>query len=179
VNSAAPTPQSVAVLDAARSGDRAAVGALLASELPRIRRTVARYVGGTDVDDVAQEVLIEVYRGLANFRGDSALSTWIHTICVRRAYAHRRKRRWLLPLTALRFMADRSDRRADAHMELSGLWKELERLPPDRRTVFVLHDLEGHTGPEIANLLDIPVTTVHTRLRAARLEIRRRIGRDT
>jgi RNA polymerase sigma-70 factor (ECF subfamily) len=51
------------------------------------------------------------------------------------------------------------------------LWRALATLDDDRRTVVILHDLEGHTGAEIAALLDIPVNTVHSRLRLARADL--------
>ena len=51
------------------------------------------------------------------------------------------------------------------------LWKALGALDEDRRTVVILHDLEGHTGVEIAALLDIPANTVHSRLRLARADL--------
>jgi RNA polymerase sigma-70 factor (ECF subfamily) len=48
------------------------------------------------------------------------------------------------------------------------VWNALATLDDDHRTVIILHDLEGHTGAEIATMLDIPVNTVHSRLRLAR-----------
>ena len=51
------------------------------------------------------------------------------------------------------------------------VWNALAMLDEDRRTVVVLHDLEGHTGSEIATMLEIPVNTVHSRLRLARADL--------
>jgi RNA polymerase sigma-70 factor (ECF subfamily) len=51
------------------------------------------------------------------------------------------------------------------------LRKAMDTLDDDRRAVIILHDLEGHTGAEIAALLDISVNTVHSRLRLARADL--------
>ena len=51
------------------------------------------------------------------------------------------------------------------------LWRALDTLDDDRRVVVVLHDLEGHTGAEIGVMLDLPVNTVHSRLRLARADL--------
>jgi RNA polymerase sigma-70 factor (ECF subfamily) len=51
------------------------------------------------------------------------------------------------------------------------VWNALATLDDDRRVVVILHDLEGHTGAEIAAQLDIPVNTVHSRLRLARADL--------
>jgi RNA polymerase sigma-70 factor (ECF subfamily) len=57
------------------------------------------------------------------------------------------------------------------------LWRALATLDEDRRTVIILHDLEGHTGVEIAALLDIPANTVHSRLRLARADLLTAVSR--
>src|SRR5260370_23147173 len=60
---------------------------------PRIYNLARRMLGSdSDAEDVTQDVLLQVVRNLANFRGESALSTWLHRITVNAALAHRRQR---------------------------------------------------------------------------------------
>lgn len=159
----------------AKQGDRAAVEALLRGELDRIRAVLFRYLGGgPELDDVTQKVLLEIVAGLPSFRGESALSTWVHTICVRCAWAHRRVRSNLVFLDTV---PDSVDPAAGAEqLEARDLLRvaqaALARIEPERRIVFVLHDVEGYGAPEIARTLSIPEGTVHSRLREARSAVR-------
>ena len=163
-------PAPAARLDAARAGDRAATEALLRELLPRIRRTVARYAGtGPEFDDIVQEVLMSVVRGLPAFRGDAALETWVHAICVRAA-CRRRATGDLLSFE------DRDAASAEDPSDWVGLGRlsaAVDELPPARRAVFVLHDVEGYTRDEIATLLELPGGTVADRLRRAREQLQR------
>ncbi len=164
------------LLDKARRGDRASVEALLRAHFARIRSVLFRLVGGPpDLDDVTQKVLIEVSSSLRAFRGDAALSTWIHTIAVRAAWAHLRARSNVVQLDPAIEEADGAEgpARYEARERLRAAEALLARLPPERRAVFVLHDVEGHSAPEIARLLGIPEGTVHSRLREARAAVRR------
>lgn len=144
--------------------------ALLRDLLPRIRRTVARYAGtGPDYDDLVQEVLVNVARGLPAFRGEASIDTWVHAIAVR-AVCRRR------PTGDLLSFEDRdapSTADPDAWIGLGRLSSAVDELPPARRAVFVLHDVEGYTRDEIAALLDIPDGTVADRLRRAREQLQR------
>ena len=163
-------PAPAARLDAARAGDRAATEALLRELLPRIRRTVARYAGtGPEFDDIVQEVLMSVVRGLPAFRGDAALETWAHAICVRAAC----RRRATGDLLSFEERDAASAEDPSDWVGLGRLSAAVDELPPARRAVFVLHDVEGYTRDEIAALLELPGGTVADRLRRAREQLQR------
>ena len=89
-----PTPEVEAELVAAcLTGDVAAQRALFRREYPRVNATIYRILGPTrEVDDLVQETFIAAFRGLAKFRGESRLSTWIDRIAVRVAFDHVRTR---------------------------------------------------------------------------------------
>src|SRR3954463_15852731 len=89
-----PTPEDEAELVAACvAGDQAAQRALFRREYPRVNATVYRILGpARDLDDLVQETFIAAFRGLARFRGDSRLSTWIDKIAVRIVFEHVRAR---------------------------------------------------------------------------------------
>src|SRR5262245_3396593 len=79
---------------AAASGDRRELQALLLLLLPRVRNLVRYLVrGDADVDDIAQEALIAVVRGLHTFRGEGAFEAWVDRVVARATFAQLRQRR--------------------------------------------------------------------------------------
>lgn len=127
--------------------------------------------------------LMVVYRKVAQFDPATRATTWIYAICMRVASDRRRSARAryevLTEPDALQWaLAD-----ADAADVLSAqrrawLRAALDALPIEQRAVFTLFELEGMTGDEIAELLAVPVSTVHSRLRLARVTVRRVLGRE-
>jgi RNA polymerase sigma-70 factor (ECF subfamily) len=158
------------LLAAARTGDRDALAGFLRVNLPKVRRTLARYGGaGPDLDDLTQEALIAIAKGLPGFRGDASVDTWMHRICVR-VVAARRPRG-----DVLSFVDDRHGGAAAPvdTVAIGRIAEAVDQLSPPRRAVFVLHDVEGYTGEEISEILDIPRGTVADRLRVAREQLQR------
>lgn len=137
-----------------------------------------------DVADVTQEVFVIVHRKLDEFEGRSKMTTWLFGICVRVARDHRSSRAVRREVvTDDGVITDRADETADAGTELDRrrrralLDKLLDELPDEQRTVFVLFELEGLPGQDVAELLDVPTGTVHSRLRLARETFRRSLAR--
>src|SRR6185436_2028934 len=140
---------------AAAAGDRAAAQQLCRELLPRVRNLV-RYLlrGDSRVDDVAQEALIAVLRGLATFRGDGRFESWVDRIVARTTFtAIRRIRAETQPGQHAPVEGDASAD-TDAGGETYALRRELalalDRLPNDQRESLVLHFAVGMTVPEIA-----------------------------
>jgi RNA polymerase sigma-70 factor (ECF subfamily) len=125
-----------------------------------------------DAADVAQEVFIVVHRKLPEFGGRSKLTTWLYGVCFRVASERRRvsPRPPLGEQEAASFIGRQADPGATAERNqgLAVLERALERIPDEQRAVFCLFELEGMTGDEIAEALEIPVGTVYSRLRLAR-----------
>jgi RNA polymerase sigma-70 factor (ECF subfamily) len=112
-------------------------------------------------EDAVQEAFLDVYKGLASFRGESQLGTWIYRIAVRASL--RQRARHPAP-------AEASGERAatgDAHAGLA-LQAALDRLPAEQRVVLALFAAEGLGHAEIAEILAIPVGTVWSRLHQAK-----------
>jgi RNA polymerase sigma-70 factor (ECF subfamily) len=125
-----------------------------------------------DAADVAQEVFIVVHRKLPEFAGRSKLTTWLYGVCFRVA-SERRRARPQPPLgeqEAASFVARPADPGAIAERNqgLAVLERILDRMPDEQRAVFCLFELEGMTGEEIAEALEIPLGTAYSRLRLAR-----------
>ena len=135
-------------------------------EFDYVWRTLGRFgVPHPDLADGVHEVFLVLHRRWADLDRKDELRPWLFGVARRVAATMRAKRREepsdAEPVT--------SDDPLAAKRDL--LWRALDALDDDRRTVVVLHDLEGHTGAEIAALLDIPVNTVHSRLRLARADL--------
>lgn len=131
-------------------------------------------VGEDAVDDVVQEVFLVAHRRLGDFEGRSSVKTWLFGILHRVVSDHRRTLRrkgGLAPLPE-GLEADRSEscpaEQAEKRQRLKLLHGLLGELDDDKRTVFVLAELEQMTAPEIAQALGVKMNTVYSRLRAAR-----------
>ncbi len=149
----------------------------------RHRRDVARLVyrmlnAPSDLDDVVQEVFVQVFRSLKDFRGQSKFSTWLHRVTVNVVLMHRRSARSRPVLTEevpTDVIADDRqalpDEEAERHERMRAFQRLLARLAEKKRVVFVLHELEGLAPSEIAEIVGAPVLTVRTRLFYARREL--------
>ena len=125
-----------------------------------------------DAADAAQDVFIIVHRKLPEFAGRSKLTTWLYGICFRVASERRRAvpRPLIGEQEAAAFIGRQADPGALAEQRqgLALLERVLDRLPDEQRAVFCLFELEGMTGDEIAEALEIPLGTAYSRLRLAR-----------
>lgn len=157
-------------------GDEGAMRQLWSRHAPHIDVVVRRLVGD-DLDlaaDIAQEVWIQIFRALPDYRGDAQFSTWAHRIAVNRTLNALRSRR---RLAALETEVDEESAVAEMDTERSFLAATIEaataQLSPGARTVFVLHDVEGYTHEEIAGRLGITVGGSKSQLFKARAKLRR------
>ena len=162
-------------------GDEAAVRRLFRNHAPRLHRHVSRILGASDpdVDDVIQQIFLAALEGAERFDGRSTVSTWLFGIATRRALDAARSRwrrqrfRRLGDQLGFTGLASRPDRMYDATSEAQ---QALDRLTPDQRTVFLLHDVEGYTFAEISEVTGLGISTLHGRLQASRKHIERDSG---
>lgn len=166
------------VLEKAKNGDREAFRELFRRHRADVARLAFRMLGHqTDLEDVVQEVFLQVHRSLADFRGQSKFSTWLHRVTVNVVLMNRRAAR-SRPVFAGEALEDdeldgghRPDEEAARNERMAAFRRVLERLPEKKRTVFVLHEIEGLLPAEISEIVDAPVLTVRTRLFYARREL--------
>ena len=171
---AGPDPR----IAAAAAGDRAAAQLLGRDLLPRVRNLV-RYLlrGDSRVDDVAQEALIAVLRGLATFRGDGRFESWVDRVVARTTFAAiRRIRAETQPGAHAPVEAGASDEGGSTYLQRRELVAALDRLPGDQRESLVLHFAIGMTVPEIADAMAAPLETVRSRLRLGKAALRQALG---
>ncbi|MBT9557767.1 MAG: RNA polymerase sigma factor [Myxococcales bacterium] len=152
----------------------------------KVYGTIHHVIGPSDeVDDIVQSVFLEIHRSLPRYQGQSKLSTWIYRIAVNVALQHIRKKRrrrvflFFSPPDPERDCDSATDTRPgheqrDLLRKIHGL---LDHVSEKKRIVFILHELDGREIDEIADLLDIPLNTVRSRLHAARVELTDRMRR--
>ena len=179
-----PTPKDEAELVAAcLAGDVAAQRVLFRREYPRVNATIYRILGpaGSVVDDLVQETFIAVFRGLAKFRAESRLSTWIDRIAVRVALDHVRTRGHAPIALALALEPEDGsipDAQAHAREGLRRLYGALAQLTPEARVAFSLYAIDGRSIAEIAKLIGTSVVTAKVRIWRARRELMKRAAED-
>lgn len=204
-------------LTSARAADLAARRALSATEAQRDRELVRRFNAGdesafleimthyreklfpivlsllrnrSDAEEIVQDTFIRAHRGLAKFRGDSSLATWLHRIAVNLArnrywYFFRRRRHATLSLdcplgddsaatfTELVASADADPARTATTEEFSRLVEDcMDKLDPRHREILTLRNLLHRSYDEIAAALGINVGTVKSRIARARENLR-------
>ncbi|CAN5893625.1 RNA polymerase sigma factor YlaC [soil metagenome] len=126
----------------------------------------------SDVEDVCQEVFVVVHRKLGDFEGRSSLRTWIYGICARTASDYRRSgrvRREVVTDAPPDAPQDGGQQDALALKQARAtLDRILDELDDDKRSVFVLYEIEELTMAEVAEALGCPLQTAYSRLHAAR-----------
>jgi RNA polymerase sigma-70 factor (ECF subfamily) len=132
-------------------------------------------VAESDVEDVAQEVFLGIHRTLPTFEGRCALRTWIYGICHRRAIDYRRRAR-VRPEVATEDPPEQSqeasqDTGLDLELVRTRLNELLESLDEDKRSVFVMFEIEGIPMEEVAEIVGCPLQTAYSRLYAARRKV--------
>ncbi len=162
----------------AQAGDPKAFAELFRKHRSSVAAIAFRMLGpSADLDDVVQDVFLQVHRSLPDFRGQAKFSTWLHRVAVNVVLMTRRRARSRPSYAkeeAGRHEPDDHplpDQDVARHRRLTAFRKLLDRLSEKKRTVFVLHELEGMAPAKIAELVDCPVLTVRTRLFYARREL--------
>jgi RNA polymerase sigma-70 factor (ECF subfamily) len=160
---------------------------------PRVYHLARRLLGNdADAEDVTQDVFVQVVRKLPTFRGEAEFSTWLYRVAVNAALAYRRKRalRQVAPLPEpLEDFAVAGNHRFPVRRWMSrpnhlALGREAHQLieeaiaglPEAYRDVYVLADVEELSNAEIADLLDLSVAAVKSRLHRARLLMRKALA---
>jgi RNA polymerase sigma-70 factor, ECF subfamily len=178
-----PSPETDEQLIAACvAGEQAAQRILFRREYARVNATVYRVLGNArDADDLVQETFIAVFRGLARFRGESKLSTWIDRIAVRMVFQHLGRRRPTVSLDLVGDLEDAAagvDDKAHAREGLRRLYGALAELTPEQRTAFALFAIDGRSIGEVAKLTGVSIVTAKLRIWRGRKELHKRAAND-
>ncbi len=172
----------IALVERVQRGDKSAYDLLVLKYQHKIGHLVSRYVHDAhEAQDVTQEAFIKAYRGLKNFRGDSAFYTWLYRIAINTAKNHL--------VTMSRKISDTGIDAADAEQYEGGgalrdnaspermmateeianvVQKTIENLPADLREAITLREFDCMSYEEIAAVMECPIGTVRSRIFRAR-----------
>lgn len=156
-----------ALVLAAQAGDALALDQLLDELAPYVRR-LCRCIAPEAVDDATQEALIAIFRGLGQLRSPEAIVGWARVITARTAVALARSSGREQPLDEALPHAHGSGT-TEGVVEIADA---LEHIPAEQRAVLVLRQIEGLSEREVADMLELPVGTVKSRLYRARVALR-------
>jgi len=168
------------VVRAARRGDHRAFSRLVELYDDRLRTLAYHLLGSREaMDDVLQETYLNAYRGLPQFRGDAGVGTWlyriVYTTCLQRLrrrqppeVTHEPRREALAP--PIPDLADDVALRDEVDRALAG-------LTPEQCAAILLIHRDGFSYANAAEILDVPVGTVASRVAAARTTLGDKLGR--
>jgi RNA polymerase sigma-70 factor (ECF subfamily) len=161
------------------AGDRLAARELYDAHAPRVFRLAFRLTGEADLArELVQETFVRAFAQLGRFRGESALSTWLHRVtlsvvsnAMRKVKRFRARETDLDEAIAMPVVA----RAADPDLR-DRLYRAIDELPEIYRLTLVMHDVEGYTHEEIANVLGVAEGTCKSRLSVARAQVRAKLA---
>lgn len=174
----------------AKRGDMDAFEALILQHEKIVYNIAFRMMdGGEDVKDMAQEVFLKVYRNLERFDGKSAFSTWIYRIAVNTCIDEIRKRKGKQTYSLdaelededgnyKKQFADEGGRPEEEMLqkELRGeVLAALETLSPEHKAAVILRDIRGYSYEEIAEMMQMPLGTVKSRISRGRAQLKEEI----
>jgi len=178
-----------ALLDQCRRGNANAFERLVAQYEKKVYNLAFRMVGNhEDASDIAQEAFLKVYTSLDQFRGESSFSTWLYRVVSNACLdeLRRRARHRVVSIDTPVSVDDPSPRQIPSNDPEPGheiekaevqtaVQEGIKELPDDHRIILVLRDIQGLSYEEIAQVLDMPLGTVKSRLNRARLGLRDRL----
>jgi RNA polymerase sigma-70 factor, ECF subfamily len=193
--------EDAGLVEGLRAGDEEAFRALLRMYGSSMLGVARMYVSNrAAAEDVVQEALLGVLRGVGRFEGRSSLKTWLFSIVVNTAKTRGVRESRSVPFSSLgdesgdtvspdRFLSDSDrfpghwavppsswagipDERLVADETMTVLRREIDRLPDAQRTVITLRDVEGFGAEEVCNALDLTETNQRVLLHRARAKVR-------
>ena len=182
-------PSDEDLVQAFQTGDISAFDQLVRRWDRKIQGVVYRLVGNhEEARDLTQEAFLKAYRALGTFKREARFSSWLYQIALN-ATRDRMRRRRRHPDVSLEDVEERPDASLrDARPSAFELIesRDLSRLvaaamaglPDEQREVLILKEYEGLTFPEIAETLDVPLSTVKTRLYRGLVQLRIRLERQ-
>jgi RNA polymerase sigma-70 factor (ECF subfamily) len=173
-------------------GDEAAFRELVDIHKDRVYNTALGIVqNAEDAEDVAQEVFIQVYRAIHNFKGESKLSTWLYRIATTRALDVLRSRKSKKRFGVLQRLFGEGTEPAyeipdfhhpgvalDQKENAARLFKALNQLPDNQKTAFTLHKMEDLSYQEISEVMKTSVAAVESLMHRAKQNLRKILEKD-
>jgi RNA polymerase sigma-70 factor (ECF subfamily) len=191
VSEAATDPETD-LIARCRAGEASAFRELYQLHRSAVYGVVARMISNeADREEVVQDVFLQIFKSLDNFRGSAKLSTWAHRVAVNVTLQHIRRKgrriklhlREVVPEATVApngssVEVDSPEGEAIRHERQRAVERALETLSPKKRIALVLADFEGKSSKEIAAIVGAPALTVRTRLFYARREFYAQLAKE-
>lgn len=178
-------PRDAQLVEAALAGNRDAFGDLVSRYQDRLFNTLLRVVGShEDAADAVQDAFVQAYAKLDSFRGASQFYTWLYRIAMNVALSRGRRRRPTASLDYAKESAGDEPLAAAPRPEEAVLSQEriqlvqaaLAELGDEHRQILVLREIDGCAYEEIAEILELPVGTVRSRIFRARGQLKEKLS---
>ena len=169
------------LIDLTLEGHSEAFGQLVLKYQDRLFNTIFHVVGhAEDARDIVQEAMVQAFLKLDSFRRHSAFYTWLYRIAFNVAMTHQRRRRPTVSVERMRETCNREPpndeetpaenvERNECRLQVR---QAIAQLAEEYRAVLVLREIDGCCYDRIAEVLDLPVGTVRSRLHRARLQLK-------
>lgn len=171
------------LIDECLDGRLEAFADLIRPYQDRLFNALFRMLGRHDeAAEVLQDALLRAYRSLKSYKGESAFYTWLYRIAINLAFSARRKdrQRALTTSADTRYshqlvdpdLGNQPSRAAELQEQSELIQNALKKVSEPHRVVLVMKEIDGLRYDEIADVLDVPIGTVRSRLHRARAELR-------
>ena len=179
-------PSDYELAQKSAGGDGEAFEQLYRRHFRRVYALCLRMLGDpTQAEDLTQDVFVNLFNKIGSFRGESAFTTWLHRMTVNQVLMFFRKASTRSELTTdegetpVQIVRGTENPNAMPVVDRISLERAIAQLPPGYRTVFILHDVEGHDHEEIARILEVSQGTSKSQLHKARLKLRTLLRQQT
>lgn len=180
-----------ALVKRVQQGDVSAYNILVIKYQHKVAQIISKFVGNSaDVNDVAQEAFIKAYKAINNFRGESSFYTWLYRIVVNAAKTYiesNSKRKNHIDVDSEEFQSidsqgvltsrDSPDRIIESQELQQVILSAMKELPEELRQAIMLREVEGMSYEDMADLLQIPIGTVRSRIFRARQFIEEKMSK--
>ncbi len=181
------------LIERMKCGDEEAFEKIMERYQPRVYRLAYRLTGSAaDAEDVTQNVFLILHKKIASFKGESALFSWVYKITLNASWEILRNRKRESHVSIEQYLPEfnRNGQHAEPFLDWSNrpdelttrkeaqvlVRKAIDGLSTEYKTVLILRDIEGLPSKETAEILDLTVPAVKSRLHRARLYIRGRLA---
>jgi RNA polymerase sigma-70 factor (ECF subfamily) len=169
------------LVDEALAGDAAAFGQLVVQHQDRLHNALAHLLGSSDdAREVAQDAFVQAFVKLPSFSRRAAFYTWLYRIAFNLAMSRRRRKRSAFSLDGAREHAgeeptsrlERPEQAIEREERAGQVRAALDALSNEHRAILVLREIDDCSYENIAEILQMPVGTVRSRLHRARMELK-------
>jgi RNA polymerase sigma-70 factor (ECF subfamily) len=137
-----------------------------------------------DAEEIAQDVFIEVYRSVGNFRGDSKLSTWMFRIAVSKSLNKVRKNKFKTMISSIENIFEQHTEKStnsnphqlmQSKEDVKMLNKAIDKLPENQRIAFVLHHYDGYSYLQISEIMNASIPSVESLIHRAKVNLKNQL----